>query len=310
MAFLKRAASSSSPVIAVSTLDPPTRLYSIQGDVVASLSNAHGAAMTFSNDGRTWAYLSEEDARDMTAWWHGGLSFRKPVVYLADHASGKRMQQMRWPGARPFAFSSSGRWLAVGSSAGRIGVVDVRPGVPLDRAVVISCHTDAVTHAVFTPDGSALVSLSRDGTIRLSDPTTGEALAKLDTDTWKKPLLLGVPPSASETVVVSVWGDVVYRWNYATGALESYVLGGQRSREGWPVALSPDCRFLCCRTDDGVDVSDLHTGRVLHSIRFQSGFVTAAAFSADGRYLALGMAGNTMGVRVTMSTLDVWELVF
>lgn len=172
----------------------------------------------------------------------------------------------------------------------------------------MNCHLDVVTHAVFTPDSRALVSLSRDGTIRVTDTETQTSLAKLDTDTWKTPLFLGLTPDGD--VVVSIWGDTVYHWSYTTGTLESYTLGARRSREGWPVAISPDCRFLACRNDNGVDLSDLFTGRVLHSIRFQSGFVTAAAFSLDGKYLALGKAAASMGVKVNKSTLDVWELIF
>lgn len=76
------------------------------------------------------------------------------------------------------------------------------------------------------------------------------------------------------------------------------------------MALSPDCRFLACRTMDGVDISDAHSGNVLFTIRFQSGFVTAAAFSEDGKYLALGKAVSNVGLKVSKSTLDVWELVF
>jgi WD40 repeat protein len=172
----------------------------------------------------------------------------------------------------------------------------------------VSCfHTDDVTHAVFTPDGAGLVSVSRDGTMRMVDAATGESLAKLDVDTWKAPHFLAITPDGA--VIVSVWGDTVYRWDYATGGLDTYVLGTRRRRDGRPIAISADCRFLACSTHDGVDVSDLHAGRLIHSIRFQTGYVTAAAFSRDGRYLALGKAIDGV-LRVHKSVVDVWELEF
>ncbi|KAM5356826.1 hypothetical protein ACJ41O_003472 [Fusarium nematophilum] len=294
------------PAIAVSTMESPTRFYDMSANQVSVLSNQHGVNMTFSRNGRSWAYLTEEDGKDLNPQNHDGVNFKRPVVYLGDYINGRRTQQARWPGAKPLAFSPDGRWLAVGSSRGRVGLMDT---AALSKgSVMIPCHMDEVTHAVFTPDSKTLVTQSRDGTIRLTATETRRSIAKLETDTWKKPMFLGVAPEGD--VVVSIWGDTVFHWNHATAALESYNLSGRRTREGWPVAISADCRFLCCRTDDGVDLSDLYSGRVLYTIKFQSGFVTCAAFSWDGRYLLLGKAASWMGLRVAMSTLDVWELVF
>ena len=296
------------PVITMATLDWATRFYDINVNSVSCLSHQHGVDMTFSPDGRTWAYLCEAEPKELHALSHDGVSFRKPVVHLGDFMVGKRLQQMKWPGAKPLCFSPDGKWFAVGSSRGRIALLDVAAGAPLAKAVIIPNHLDEITHAVFTPDNAALVSQSRDGTIRLTDPLTRTSIAKLETDTWKKPLFLGVLPN--NEVIVSIWGDTVFHWNYHTASLETYTLSSRRSREGWPMAISQDCRFLCCRTDDGVDLSDLHSGRVLYTIKFQRGYATAAAFTLDGRYLILGKAAFSMGVRVTVSTLDVWELIY
>lgn len=284
------------------------RCYSTTAEFVANIDFMRGVDMNFSPNGRTWACRGEEETRDLNPATHDGISFRRPVVYIGDHIDNRRGQQMRDQPGRPLCFSPDGKYLAVAGARGRIALLDTRPMVSLATAVILNCHHDMVTHAVFTPNNHALVSLSLDGSIRLTDPTTRESLAKLDTDTWKKPQFLGVTPDSE--VIVSIWGDTVYHWSYNTGTLESYTLGAKRRREGWPIAISPDCRFLACRNDDGVDLSDLHTGRVLYSIRFQSGFVTAAAFSDDARYLALGKAASWMGIKVMKSTLDVWELIF
>ncbi|KFA53309.1 hypothetical protein S40293_04718 [Stachybotrys chartarum IBT 40293] len=156
--------------------------------------------------------------------------------------------------------------------------------------------------------GQKLVSASRDGAILVSNPRIGETVAKLDCNTHKKFFHLGVTPDSS--VVVSIWGDTVNRWNWLTSDLDAYPASLRRGREGRPIALSPDCRFLACTNTEGVDISDLHTGRCLHAIRFQTGIVTAAAFSVDGTYLALGKVGLTTSRAIAKPTLDIWNLVF
>ncbi|KAH7242582.1 hypothetical protein BKA59DRAFT_233781 [Fusarium tricinctum] len=295
------------PTIAISTLESPTRFYDTSANQVSCLQNQHGVNMLFSRNGRQWAYLSEEDGKGLNAANHDGINFKKPVVYLGDYINGRKVPAVKWPGARPLAFSEDGNWLAVGSTRGRVGLMDCSPNIN-KASVVIPCHLDEVTHAVFTPNSNFLITQSRDGTIRITDVASRASIAKLETDTWKKPLFLGTSPDGE--VIVSLWGDTVFHWNHGTAALESYNLSGRRTREGWPIAVSADCRFLCCRTDDGVDVSDLYSGRVLYTIKFQSGFVTAASFSWDGKYLILGKAASYMGLKMGTSTLDVWELVF
>ncbi|KAF5024869.1 hypothetical protein F66182_3108 [Fusarium sp. NRRL 66182] len=296
-----------SPTIAISTLEPPTRFYDVNANQVSVLQQQHGVSMIFSRNGRQWAYLTEDDSKGLSAATHDGVSFKRPAVYLGDYINGRKLRVSKWHGAKPMDFSQDGNWLAIGNTRGRVGLVDCSPA--LNRSsFVIPCHLDEVTHAVFTPDSKHLVTQSRDGTIRLTHVDTRASIAKLEADTWKKPLFLGTSPDGE--VIVSIWGDTIFHWNHRTAALESFNLSGRRTREGWPMAISADCRFLCCRTDDGVDVSDLYSGRVLYTIKFQSGFATAAAFSWDGKFLILGKAADCMGLKQATSSLDVWELVF
>lgn len=264
--------------------------------------------MVFSRDEKLWAFRSEEEGKDIHPRYHDGVSFKKPILTLSNLANGNRLQQLRGALIKPLNFSPDGRFLAVAGAKGRFSLLDVRIPATSSTPTVINCHQDVVTHAVFTSDSRAVVSLSRDGTIRVTDIETRTSLAKLDTDTWKKPEFLGIAPDGD--LIVCIMGDTIFHWSHTTGSVESYSLGTRRSREGWPIAISPDCRFLACRNDDGVDLSDLYSGRVLQSIRFQSGFATSAAFSLDGRFMALGKAAVVTGIMVSKSTLDVWELLF
>lgn len=307
--------------VTASTMATPTRFYPLHATRGhAFVANYGGAQMVFPPEGAfgnaaltTWAYIAEAETGNNSS--HAGESpldaadFRKPTLCVGDFATAKRHQRLRRWGLRPLCFSPDGARLAVVSSRHRIAFLDMAHqfGMRTDDGI-ITTHTDDVTHAMFTPDSHALVSLSRDGTIRLTDPLNMEPLGKLDTGTWKRPVLLGVTPDSN--VVVSVWGDVVYRWDHTTGAVDSFALGARRVREGWPVALSPDCRFLLCRNEEGADISDAHSGKLLFSVRFSKGFLTAAAFTADSKYLALAKASTCVGPGVHHSTLDIWQIDF
>lgn len=231
---------------------------------------------------------------------------KEKALYLIDHPTGTKLHRYRWPEARPLAFSRDGRKTALAGANNRIGIFQTSSHLVQRQPLMIHSHMDTVSHALFTPDSHALVTMCVDGTLRLTDPLNLETLAKLDTGATKKPLHLGVCPDSN--LVVAIYGDTVYRWDHPTGAFESYTLSARRGREGVPIALSPDCRFLACRVEDGMDITDVHKGTVLFTIRFQTGFLTGAAFSDDSKYLAVAKATSWSGMRVTKSTLDLWEL--
>lgn len=304
--------------VAANTMSSPTKFFSLHGTSQFTTPYT-GGYMTFAPEGSgstSWAYTIEDEVGGgnvaASLWQHDGSDFRKPILCIGDYATSKKFQKLRMWGIRPLCFSPNGQRLAVTNNRHRISFLDAAHqfGMRPNEGIITS-HTDEVSLAVFTHDSHALVSASRDGTIRLTDPFSMESLAKLDTGSSKKPCLLGVAPDSN--VIVSVWGDVVYRWDHTTGAVDSYTLGSRRgaaAREGWPVALSPDCRFLLCRTEDGADVSDAHSGKVLFTVRFSRGFLTSAAFSADGRYVALGKATSCVGPKVHQAGIDVWELEY
>ncbi len=314
VAFISK---NSETFVTANNMMAPTKFYPVVGSTGQFAASYSGGRVVFPPEdaGSTaWAYVTEDEPAGSSSggaspWQHDGRDFRKPVLCVGDFATSKRHQKVRQWGIRPLCFSRDGAQLAVTNGWHRIALLDAAHQFSLrPDAALLTSHTEAVTHAMFTPDSHALVSLSRDGTVRLTDPLSMEPLAKLDTGTWKTPALLGVTPDSN--VVVSVWGDVVYRWNHTTGAVDSFTLGARRVREGWPVALSLDCRFLLCRNDEGVDISDAHSGKLLFTVHFSRGFLTAAAFSADGTFLALGKASSWVGPKVVQSTLDIWRLEF
>ncbi|WQF76790.1 Putative WD40/YVTN repeat-like-containing domain superfamily [Colletotrichum destructivum] len=201
--------------------------------------------------------------------------------------------------AHPAVFSGDGQMLAATDPAGVVVVFEAATsprGMPPTKKVAAVMNHAPTTHVLFMPNGTDLVTLSMDGTVRVAEARTGKTLRRMEVDGTAMAgsggtgaRALGVSPDGR--VVVSVWSRAVYVWEHEAGRVSSWELNKVRSNEGWPLAVSPDCRFLACRTDDGVDISDVYSGHVLAEVRTAAGIdglVTAAAFSADGRFVAVG----------------------
>lgn len=292
-------------IICLSTQESPTRFLDASSFNL-TLNRECGYDLAFCDQNSYWAY-SVDDSR-LPGGSLSGTASNKSYVVVGDYTTNARYRILRGPGSRALCFNPEGTIIAITDARCRLGIVDTtrHPGQHMNT--IITSHTQPITHAIFAPDSTAIITLSEDGHIRVTDPYTREPIAKLDTGSTKKPLFLGISPDGE--VVVSIWGDYVFRWNYITSAVESYSLPSRRSKEGVPIALSPDCRFIACQTHYGVDVGDAHNGTILFTIHFQAGFVTSAAFSATGNYLALSKAVSSSGLRTTKSTVDIWELLF
>lgn len=236
--------------------------------------------------------------RDWVVALPGGVELRHAsTVVLRDAETGKAAGEIKEAVAGPIAWSRDGKLLAVAEAGHRMGVWDVRGGKRVGRVL---SHVDAVTHAAFLLDHN-LATASRDGTLRVTDPSTGKTLRRLEMGyAAGPPQVLNVSPDG--TRVVSVWGTTVHVWLPGGGdVVTSYSLGLSREREAWPLCVSGDGRWMACRTEEGFDVMDVMTGEVVFERRGEGGgFVSSGAFSEDGRVLVLG--GMDGGV-------DVWDVV-
>ncbi|WYZ41041.1 hypothetical protein EsH8_IV_001382 [Colletotrichum jinshuiense] len=208
----------------------------------------------------------------------------------------------------PAAFSRDGRMLAATDPAGIVVVFGMSPAAqaapPTKKIAGIVSHAPP-THVLFMPNGLDLVTLCKDGTVRVSEATTGRTLRRMEVDgaaaaATTGACALGVSPDGR--VVVSVWSRAVYVWEHEAGRVSSWELNKARNNEGWPLAVSPDCRLLACRTEEGMDISDVYSGQVLAEVRTAvgiEGLVTTAAFSGDGKTMAVGRYNGVV---------DVWDL--
>jgi len=200
-------------------------------------------------------------------------------------ANGRRAMHTGLPVASPLAWSPDGA-LVAGASAhdtSRIYVVRVRTQL---LVAALPHHIDAVTHLAFTPDGTALVSLSRDGSCQITGVASGRVLRKYEVETRHNPRVMAV--SRDGDTVAAVWGRDVVVWAPASGAMSTYNLSAVRHSEGAALAVSSGCEYLACRSEGGFDVLDLRTGKFRAEVRMDRSFVTTAAFSEDGRQLVVG----------------------
>ncbi|KAL2135037.1 hypothetical protein VTI74DRAFT_10074 [Chaetomium olivicolor] len=154
-------------------------------------------------------------------------------------------------------------------------------------------HEDEVTQLGFLPPGkhssgaaTALVSAGKDGYVRVTSVESGRTLQKIEIVARTPARMMGIAPDGK--LVVTVWGRDVVLWYLDSGRVHTYNLDAVRQSEGWPLCVSPDCRYLCCRTEDGFDVSDVATGKFRGEFAWTGPPITSGAFNSDGTRLAIG----------------------
>lgn len=159
---------------------------------------------------------------------------------------------------------------------------------PVSKVDLFPIHLDEVTHLQFMPNGREVMSLSKDGTGRLTSLKNGASKGKFEVHGRPNPKILQVAPDGK--LVASVWGYEVMLWSPSTGQSTTYSLTTVRRNEGWPLCISPDCRYLACRTESGFDIMELMTGRFLGETTEvqRASWITSAAFNNNGTMIAIG----------------------
>jgi WD40 repeat protein len=152
---------------------------------------------------------------------------------------------------------------------------------PVQRPAVLR-HSEPITVADFSHDGTRVLTASRDHSVHLWDAVSGRTIRNL---TDHGGAVTDAAFSLDDTRIFTVSADRVARlWNASSGdLLETYknLVPAQPPR--FVAAMAPDgTRALLAYADRSLRLTDLRSPRVIDNLKGHTGLVTAAAFSSDG----------------------------
>jgi WD40 repeat protein len=151
-------------------------------------------------------------------------------------------------------------------------------------------HTWAVRSAVFSPDGTRVLTTSYDKTARLWDASTGQEIAILQ-DPWHYVNSAAFSPDGARIVTASI-DSTARLWDAATGQ-EVAALRGHESCVT-SAAFSPDgAQIVTASTDNTARLWDAATGQEIIILRGHEEIVRSAAFSPDGSRIVTASNDNT-----------------
>jgi WD40 repeat protein len=158
-------------------------------------------------------------------------------------------------------------------------------------------HGDTVYQAIFSSDGTRIVTAGRDSAVRIWDATTGALRHLLGAPAGTSPryFVVAMSPDGHLVAAIDATGAAVRVWDAATGAR---VADLNNAASEWPtVAFSADGRWLA--TTGGNDVRVFDTG-------------TWAPIATIGAPRVRGLAFDPHGPRLVTGTAEgdasIWEL--
>jgi WD40 repeat protein/class 3 adenylate cyclase len=200
------------------------------------------------------------------------------------------------------AFSPDGKQLATAGADAAARVWDSAAGQQVlaltghgDAIRAGSAHPGGVIGVLFAPDGKGLVTAGADGTARLWDAATGQALRVISDHTDE--IYIALSPDGQRLMTAGYDGFVKV-WDISPGAESTEPLltidHGQAARAA---AFGPDGMRIAAASQDGAArVWDAASGRKLLTLAGHAGLVDDLAFTTDGTRLVT--TGEDKTVRV------------
>lgn len=178
------------------------------------------------------------------------------------------------------AMSRSGDLLATGGTDGLAMVQNLAGDL-----FILEAHTGAIQAAIFSPDGSRLVTAGADGAAYLWDPLTGQQIADLSGE--GSPIKAAIFSPDGRYVATGDSDGYLYLWDGSDGAEVDTFQWSSASITA--LAFNPAATRLAAGSEGGgVALWNLETGRWANTAYNHSFQINALAFSPDGSWLASG----------------------
>jgi len=163
----------------------------------------------------------------------------------------------------------------------------------LREQAVLTGHENSVTHAAFSSDGQRVVTASSDGTARLWNTKTGQALAVL---TGHESPVTHATFSPVEAYLVTASGDGTARlWDANTGQSLAVLLVHES-----PITyatFSPEGKHIVTASSDKTArLWETHTAKLCATLKGHKKVVVRVAFSPDGQRILTVSADKTAGL--------------
>ncbi len=195
-----------------------------------------------------------------------------------------------------FASSFERMWSAVFSPSGKqLVTTDDRNAQVWDaqsyRLLFTLNHGDSVYHAVYSADGTKLVTGCGDGAVRIWDAATGMLLHELRRDKVMRYYVVALSPD--EKLVAGLDLGVAHVWNANTGASIAELRDSAPS--SFPsLAFSSDNRWLAMGTGNDVHVFDTQTWTLVRRVS-ESG-IHSLSWDPKGPRLVTGSANGSASI--------------
>ncbi len=173
-------------------------------------------------------------------------------------------------------------------------------------------HDDEVLSAAFSPDGTRIVTTSRDSTARIWDAETARPAAGIPPllHTDGKPVWGAVFSPDGRLVLTAGQDERAGIWDAASGKNMLWLMPGEGRRAAINSAtFSPDGRLVATASDDRtLRVWEVATGQQVGSPLAHDDQVVSVAFAPSGDYLVSGSINGTLRFfRVgDQKLLDIW----
>jgi WD40 repeat protein len=232
-------------------------------------------SLAFSPDGQL---LASGGFRDVKLWR------RQNNVHRADLASSTAAVQA-------LATSADGKWAATGEASGAIKLWDL---ATLKDPKTLAGHSGHVTSLGFTPDGTKLVSVSDDQTIRLWNVADAAAAGELQTPAPIEALAI----LADGAQIATGHADSLIRlWTLPTAAGGQITPLAEIAGHSGPIsalAVSPSAKgqLISAAADGTIRQWNLADGNKLIREIKHGAAVTALAVRGDGKQIASAGADN------------------